>query len=73
MNLSITVLIASALGLLVTAAALNIARREFSKKRREHRMGQALRRGLLEPDGIHNRQARMVQWQACETTTARFS
>jgi hypothetical protein len=57
-----------ALCLLAIAAGLNAARRELAKKRRQHRMAQALRQGLLRAEGIPPRnRTRLVRWQAGET------
>jgi hypothetical protein len=48
---------------------LSWMRRKVAKKRVDHRMGQALRRGLANPDGIRSRPSQVVQWQACESTS----
>jgi hypothetical protein len=64
-------IVATALAILVVITILEYARREFTKKRREYRLNQALRRGLNQAD--YQRGPRVVQWQACEPTSARLS
>jgi hypothetical protein len=73
MDHSMTVFLVSGFCTVLIAAGLNFVRREFSKQRRDYRMGQALRRGLLQADGIQTRGVRVVQWQSCETTSIRCS
>jgi hypothetical protein len=71
MDHSMTVYFVTALCLLTIAAGLNMARREFNKKRRDYRMNQALRRGLMESEGleqIRNR-SRVIEWQSCESAS----
>ena len=72
MNQSITY-IAATLFVLIVAAGLDHARRELLKKRRDYRMGQALRRGLLQSDVPFRNTARVLPWQSCETTSAHLS
>ena len=46
----------------------------FTRKRRDYRMSQALRRGLELPDGVQLRCGpRVIQWQSCETGSMRLS
>jgi hypothetical protein len=74
MDHTITVYFVFALCMLTIAAGLNFVRRELLRKRRDNRMAQALRRGLLESQGIQmHRRARVIQWQPCETNSARCS
>jgi hypothetical protein len=69
----ITISLVSGAGLLGAGVGLGWARRELNKKRTDYRMGQALRRGLANPDCIRTRALPVVQWQACESTSARWS
>jgi hypothetical protein len=66
--------VAIALCLVAIAAGLNYARLGFTRKRRDYRMSQALRRGLELPDGVQLRCGpRVIQWQSCETGSMRLS
>jgi hypothetical protein len=69
----LTISLVSATSLLGAGVGLGWARRELNKKRTDNRMGQALRRGLANPDGIRRSALPVVQWQACESTSARWS
>jgi predicted lysophospholipase L1 biosynthesis ABC-type transport system permease subunit len=73
MEHSITLLLISATAMLLAAVGLTWARREFTRKRKDYRMSQALRRGLANPDGIRPRGLQVVQWQSCESTSVHFS
>jgi hypothetical protein len=68
-----TISLVSMGGLIVTGAWLGWAHRQVIRKRKDYRMGQALRRGLANPEGIRNRPLQVVQWQTCESTSARWS
>jgi len=63
--------IVSASVMLGGGIGLSWAHRELTKKRKDSRMGQALRRGLENPEGVRTRAVPVVQWQACESTSAR--
>jgi hypothetical protein len=63
----------SATGFLGAGVGVDWARRELTKKRKSYRMGQALRRGIANPDGIRARILPVVKWQACESISARWS
>ena len=65
------IFVAAALAVVVVITVLEYARREFNKKRRDHRMSQALRRGLTQT--TVQRTPRVVNWQSCETTSVRCS
>jgi hypothetical protein len=67
----LTISLVSAVGVLATGVGLSWAQRELTKKKNDHRIGQALRRGLANPETIRTRRAPVVQWQACESTSAR--
>jgi hypothetical protein len=69
----ITISLVSASGLLGAGVGLGWMRREFTKKRNDNRMSQALRRGLANPDGMRMRPrgVQVLQWQTCESTSAR--
>jgi hypothetical protein len=69
----ITISLVSATGLMGAGVGLGWVRREVTKKPNDYRIGQALRRGLANPDGIRIRTLPMVQWQTCESTSARWS
>jgi hypothetical protein len=76
MEHSITIPMVSAFLVLALAMALNFAHREFTKKRRDYRMSQALRRGLAQSDTDDRMPARppqMLQWQSCENTSLPWS
>ena len=69
----LTISLVSAAGLLGASVGLAWAHRELMKKRNDYRMGAALRRGLANPEGVRTRIAPVVQWQTCESTSARWS
>ena len=69
----LTISLVSVATLLGAGIGLGWAHRELLKKRADYRMGQALRRGLANPDGVRTRVAPVVQWQTCESTSARWS
>jgi hypothetical protein len=69
----LTISLISVTGLLGAGVGLGWARRELTKKRKDYRMGQALRRGIANPDGIRTCIMPVVKWQACESTSARCS
>jgi hypothetical protein len=69
----LTIFLVSAIGLLATGIGLNWAQRELTRKKKDHRMGQALRRGLGNPAVARTRMAPVVKWQECESTSARLS
>ena len=74
MDHSTIVFLVSAACLLVIAAGLNSARREYARKRREYRMAQALRHGLRRAQGMEvGSAARLIEWQSCEIPSVRFS
>jgi hypothetical protein len=81
MEHSITILMVSAFLVLAVAMTLDFAHREFTKKRKEYRMGQALRRGLAQSDLAQSdtddrtpaRPPQMLQWQSCENTSLPWS
>jgi hypothetical protein len=58
---------------LAAGVGLDWMRREVTKKRNDYRMGQALRRGLANPEGMRPRGLQVVQWQSCESTSAQWS
>lgn len=68
----VTIALIAAIGLLVAGVAFDWAWREWNKQRQDYRMGQALRRGLANPDGVRARPL-MVQWQTCESRSAHCS
>lgn len=56
------------------AASFIVARREYLKGRRERQFSQLLRRVMLSPEGeAANLRKRVLKWQSCEPTSARFS
>jgi hypothetical protein len=59
--------------LLLGGIGLDWARRKVTEKRNDYRIGQALRRGLANPDGVRTRSLQVVQWQSCESTSAQSS
>lgn len=59
--------------MLLGGIALDWARRKVTTKRKDYRMGQALRRGLANPDGVQMQSLPVVQWQSCESTSAQWS
>jgi hypothetical protein len=63
----LVIAIVSAAGVLGGGVAFFWAQREVVRRRNEFRMAQALRRGLANPDGIRQRPAQVLQWQACES------
>jgi len=67
----ITISLVSASGLLGAGVGLGWMRRELTKKRNDNRMSQALRRGLANPEGMRPRGLQVLQWQTCESTSAR--
>jgi hypothetical protein len=67
----LTISLVSASGLLGAGVGLTWARRELYKKRTDHRMSQALRRGLANPNGERQRGLQVLQWQSCESTSVR--
>ncbi|HEX3743518.1 MAG TPA: hypothetical protein VHW09_06300 [Bryobacteraceae bacterium] len=67
----VTIALIAASALLGAGVGLDWVFRGLNKKRNDYRMGQALRRGLANPDGVRNSRIRIVQWQACESTSAR--
>ena len=67
----IVLTLCAALGLGVTAG-FDYARRQFTRKRNLYRMGQALRRGLSQPGGPWSPAPRVVEWHACESTSANW-
>jgi hypothetical protein len=69
----LTLSIVSATGIMGAGIGLGLMRRGLAKKRNDHRMGQALRRGLANPDGVRTHAMPVVQWQTCEPTSARWS
>jgi hypothetical protein len=69
----LTVVLVSAATSMAAGFGLGWARREFAKKRLDYRMGQALRRGIANPDGVRMNAVPVVQWQTCESTSARWS
>lgn len=70
---SITIFFVTALCSVAFAAALNTARREYMKRRQEHRFCQLVRLGMsIERTRIRSR-ARMIKWQTCETSSAQCS
>jgi len=69
----IALLLVAATVMLMASVGLNWAHRELTRKRKDYRMSQALRRGLANPDGVRPHGLRVVQWQPCETTSARCS
>ena len=69
----LTLSLISASVLLGAGVGLGWAHRELNKKRNDYRMGQALRRGLANPDGVRARVMPVVKWQTCESTSARCS
>jgi len=69
----ITISLVSATGLMGAGVGLGWVRRGMTKKRNDHRIGQALRRGLANPEGIQTGTTPVVQWQTCESTSARWS
>lgn len=71
-HIIVGMLICSA-GLLTSAITLHWARRQFTKKRNDYRMGQALRRGLTASDGVGRAAVQVVQWQSCESTSTHWS
>lgn len=76
MERSIMILTVSSFLVLALAMALDFAHREFTKKRKDYRMGQALRRGLAQSDTDDRTPARppqMLQWQSCENTSLPWS
>lgn len=60
-------------GMLAGGVTFGWMRREVMKKRNDYRMGQALRRGLANPDGMQQRALQVVQWQSCEFTSPHWS
>jgi hypothetical protein len=48
--------------LTVSGFGLDAARRQFTRKRNDHRMSQALRRGLARPEGPWTRQPQVIEW-----------
>jgi hypothetical protein len=73
MEHSIALLLVSSTVMLMVSVGLGWARREFTKKRNDYRMSQALRRGLANPNGVWPRGLQVVQWQSCETSSVRCS
>jgi len=69
----IAISLVSSTALLLAGVGLGWMRRELTKKRRDHRMSQALRRGLANPEGMRPRGLQVVQWQSCESTSAQWS
>jgi len=69
----ITISLIFALGSVVAGVLLGWMRRQVTKKRNDYRMGQALRRGLANPDGMRPHTVQVVQWQTCESTSAHWS
>ena len=70
----LTILVVSGVAMLMLSAGFDLAHRTLSKKRKDYRMRQALRRGLADPDGVQARkQPRLIQWQSCDTSSVRFS
>jgi hypothetical protein len=69
----LTISLVFAGALIVAGAWLGRARRQMARKRNDDRMGQALRHGLATADGIETRPLQVVEWQACESTSARWS
>jgi hypothetical protein len=62
MAYSLIVLTVSAFMMLVAGFGLDAARRQFTRKRNDHRMSQALRRGLARPEGPWTRQPQVIEW-----------
>ncbi len=73
MGLILTISFISGTAFLVVGIGFGWAQRKLMQKRNDYRMGQALRRGLVNPDGVRSRVAPVVQWQECESTSARCS
>jgi hypothetical protein len=69
----ITISLVSATALLGAGMVLAWMRREVAKKRNDYRMGQALRRGLANPEGMRPGGLQVVQLQSCESTSAQCS
>jgi hypothetical protein len=69
----LTIALISATGLLGAGVGFSWAQRELEKKKNDFRMGQALRRGLGNPEGLRTPVTPVVQWQECESTSARCS
>jgi hypothetical protein len=61
-------------GVVVMAAGVGFSwmHRGVIRKRNDYRIGQALRRGMANPEGVRPI-IRVVQWQSCESTSARWS
>jgi hypothetical protein len=71
MDHSMTVFFVTAFCLLAIVGVLNHARREFSKRQREARMGRALRRSLMESGEIRACHGpEVLPWPPCETNSA---
>lgn len=60
----ISILILTVIALTLAATTLDYLRREFTTKRRDNRMGQALRRGLSQAAGMQPiaSNPRAIQW-----------
>jgi hypothetical protein len=68
-----TVSLVSGTALLAAGIGVDWMRREVTKKRNDYRMGQALRRGLANPEGMQSHDLQVVQWQSCESTSSHCS
>jgi hypothetical protein len=73
MEHSIEILTVSSFLVLIVGTGLDFARRGFTKKRNDYRMGRALRRGLANTDGLPAQGARVLEWQSCETSSPHWS
>ena len=70
MEYLITISLVSAVAVLAGGVALDWIGRKLTKKRNDYRMGQALRRGLANPEGMRPRTLQVLQWQSCESNSA---
>ena len=73
MEHSVMVLMVAAFLVLAVAAGLDFGRRQFTRKRNDYRMGQALRRGFSQPGGPWTQSPQVVEWQSCENTSVPWS
>ena len=63
MEHTVTILIAAAFLMLIAAAGLDIARRQYARKRGDSRIGRALRRSITESEEFQRRDDLVVEWQ----------
>ena len=68
----ITASVISTVVLMAAGVGLSWMRREVLRKRNDHRIGVALRRGIANPAGVRP-SLQVVQWHSCESTSAHWS